>query len=47
MFGKALALLIILLSLVALGCNTMAGFGRDVEKLGDKIEHKAEQKKNY
>ena len=29
------------------GCNTMAGLGKDVEKLGDKIENKAEQKKSY
>ncbi len=29
------------------GCNTVAGFGRDVEKLGDKIERKAEQSKRY
>jgi entericidin A len=25
------------------GCNTMQGFGRDVEKLGDKIEQKAKK----
>jgi predicted small secreted protein len=25
------------------GCNTMAGFGRDVETLGNKIERKAKQ----
>ncbi|MGH8474041.1 MAG: entericidin A/B family lipoprotein [Gammaproteobacteria bacterium] len=29
------------------GCNTVEGFGRDLENLGDKIEKKAEQKKNY
>jgi entericidin A len=28
-------------------CNTVAGFGKDMEKLGDKIEKKAEQKKRY
>ena len=27
------------------GCNTMAGFGRDVERLGDKIEDKAERRR--
>ncbi len=33
-------------TLIALsGCNTMAGFGKDVEKLGSKIEKKAEEKK--
>ena len=42
--------LAILLSVAVLGmygCNTVEGFGRDVEKLGDKIEKKAEQKKHY
>ena len=28
-------------------CNTIAGLGKDMEKLGDKIEKKAEQKKRY
>jgi predicted small secreted protein len=28
-------------SLVTMGCNTSRGFGKDVEKLGDKIEKKA------
>ncbi len=40
----------ILLSVAVLGtygCNTVEGFGRDLEKLGDKIEKKAEQKKRY
>lgn len=27
------------------GCNTMSGFGKDVSKLGDKIEQKADEKK--
>ena len=27
------------------GCDTMAGFGRDVGRLGDKIEQKAERNK--
>jgi predicted small secreted protein len=26
-------------------CNTMEGFGRDVEKTGDKIEQKAQEAK--
>ena len=29
------------------GCNTVQGLGKDMSKLGDKIEHKAEEKKNY
>lgn len=32
-----------LLTLTA--CNTMEGFGRDVEKTGDKIEQKARENK--
>ena len=43
---KRLALLGVLVAFVA-GCNTVEGFGRDVEKLGDKIERKAAQKRNY
>jgi predicted small secreted protein len=39
--------LLIVLAAVAAGCNTVAGFGRDVEKLGDKIEDKTEQKRCY
>ena len=27
------------------GCNTMSGLGKDVSKLGDKIEQKADEKK--
>ncbi|MGH8726928.1 MAG: entericidin A/B family lipoprotein [Burkholderiales bacterium] len=45
MLRRLLALLAAVLFIC--GCNTMAGFGKDVEKLGDKIENKAEQKKNY
>lgn len=29
------------------GCNTVQGFGKDMSKLGDKIENKAEEKKGY
>ena len=32
-----------LVSLVLAGCNTMAGVGKDVEKLGAKIEQKAKK----
>ena len=34
---------LLLLGAVLSGCNTMAGFGRDVERAGDKIEQKAER----
>ncbi|HXD07435.1 MAG TPA: entericidin A/B family lipoprotein [Burkholderiaceae bacterium] len=27
------------------GCNTMQGFGKDVQKVGDKIEESAARKK--
>jgi len=30
-----------LLALVTAGCQTSKGFGKDVEKLGDKIQDKA------
>ncbi len=30
--------------LVLVGCNTMEGLGRDVSKLGNKIETKADEK---
>ena len=32
---------------VLAACNTMAGLGKDVEKVGGKIEKKAEEKKSY
>jgi entericidin A len=38
---------VILVTALCGGCNTMKGVGQDVEKLGDKIEKKAEDKKNY
>jgi predicted small secreted protein len=31
----------VLFALVGTGCNTSQGFGKDVEKLGDKIQEKA------
>jgi predicted small secreted protein len=41
---KSLTLLLLgaaLLALVGTWCNTSKGFGRDVEKLGDKIQEKS------
>ena len=32
-------------SFLLTACNTMEGFGRDVEKTGNKIEQKAQDKK--
>jgi entericidin A len=43
---RRIVVLIVLASFFA-GCNTASGFGRDLEKLGDKIEKKAEEKKRY
>jgi predicted small secreted protein len=41
---RAILALVIVTSFIA-GCDTMAGFGRDVGRLGDKIEHKAARNK--
>lgn len=41
---KSTALALVVASLFALatsGCNTAQGFGKDVEKVGDKIQDKA------
>ena len=44
---KNLTLLVLLTSVMLLAaCNTMEGLGKDVSKLGNKIEKKAEEKKN-
>lgn len=40
------AVFVLTVSLVILaGCNTMEGFGKDVSKVGGKIEQKADQHK--
>jgi entericidin A len=45
MIDRVFALLL-MVGLVALsGCNTMEGFGKDLKKVGDKIEKKADEKK--
>ena len=40
-------IVLLLLSVSLMGCNTMEGFGKDLSKLGGKIENKAEEKKSY
>ncbi len=35
---KAIALVLILSGLILTGCNTIHGIGRDVEKVGEKIQ---------
>ena len=37
-----LTLLIVLFLMTLAGCETMHGFGKDLKKLGNKIEKKAE-----
>jgi entericidin A len=45
---KRVAVVLLAVWVVALtGCNTMEGLGKDVKKVGEKIENKAEQKKSY
>ncbi|MCC2674582.1 MAG: Entericidin EcnA/B family [Ramlibacter sp.] len=34
---------LIAVALLLAGCNTMRGFGQDVQKVGDKIEDKAKK----
>ena len=42
--SKLLVLLIYAVTVAA--CNTMEGLGKDISKVGDKIEKKAEEKRN-
>ncbi len=38
---KLLALLLVASAIVLAGCNTLQGFGKDVETVGEKIQKKA------
>jgi predicted small secreted protein len=42
--SKLLVLLIYAVTVAA--CNTMEGLGKDISKVGDKIEKKADERKN-
>jgi entericidin A len=42
---KITAILFASLSLMLVGCNTVSGFGQDVQKAGEKVEDSAEKKK--
>jgi entericidin A len=42
-----IVLLATVLVAVLASCNTMEGLGKDLSKLGDKIEKKADDKKDY
>ncbi|MBU1224600.1 MAG: entericidin A/B family lipoprotein [Gammaproteobacteria bacterium] len=39
---KPMIAVLIAAALTLAGCNTMQGLGQDIEKLGDKIQKKAE-----
>lgn len=39
---KFAILAMLFLSLMLTGCNTVSGFGKDVQKVGDKVEGAAE-----
>jgi entericidin A len=41
----AVTLALLLCAVALAGCNTVEGFGRDLETLGDKIERKAQKEK--
>ena len=45
MLKKIFALISLVSFGLLAGCNTMEGFGKDVAKVGDKIEQKADQHK--
>ena len=42
---KITAVAMLALGLLLVGCNTMSGFGKDVSKVGDKIEDSADKRK--
>ena len=42
---KITAILFASVCLVLVGCNTVSGFGKDVQKAGEKVEESADTKK--
>ena len=42
---KLTALLFASVTLMLVGCNTVSGFGKDVQKAGEKVEESADKKK--
>lgn len=42
---KKTAAMLLAIAFVLAGCNTVKGFGQDVQKVGDKIEDGATKKK--
>ena len=45
MIGRVFVLLLTVGVFALSGCNTIEGFGKDLKKVGAKIEKKAEEKK--
>ena len=45
MINRVLIVLAVSALLMLAGCNTMEGLGKDLSKLGGKIEKKADEKK--
>lgn len=43
--SKARIMLVVAAALLVSACNTMQGFGRDVERAGDKIEDSATRRR--
>lgn len=43
--SKARIMLVVVAALLVSACNTMQGFGRDVERAGDKIEDAAARRR--
>ena len=43
--NKSYVWLVLAFAVLAAGCNTMSGLGKDVSKLGDKIDQKADEHK--
>ncbi len=43
---KLCLLMVVAYATMLTACNTMEGLGKDVQKLGTKIERKAEEKRN-
>ena len=42
---KIAAVLLASVYVLLVGCNTVGGFGKDVQKVGEKVEDSAEKKK--
>jgi len=42
---KLLTMLMLAAAFAVAGCNTMSGFGKDIEKAGDKIDDAATKRK--